>query len=124
MEGNLTPLLCLRSVAEVGRGSLLAVKSQKENEMRQKENEMRMFRNKPAVEIDIENCPVLSIDRRGSDTIIRFKDDSLKADYLRCSLDDHNRLVDRFRHKLGLTANSGGSETAGPEGAEPYLPNT
>jgi hypothetical protein len=64
-----------------------------------------MWRNKnkkqvPDAEIDIENQPVFSIERRGSYTVVAFYTNDIGDQYVQCSLDQHQRFVDRFREKI------------------------
>jgi len=53
----------------------------------------------PTAEIDIEHLSIMSMERCGDETVFRFTDTHIEDDCLRCSLEDHERFVQRLRAK-------------------------
>jgi len=58
----------------------------------------------PDAEIDVENQSVISIERRGMHTVVTYSSVDIMDNSVVCSLDQHQRFVDRFREKIRLTS--------------------
>lgn len=54
-------------------------------------------------EMDIENTPVIAIDRRGNFSVFGFLH-SYNDEYVKCSLKKHEEFLKRFRTKLKLNS--------------------
>ena len=52
-------------------------------------------------ELDVENAPILAIDRRGKFTVVGFV--GYQSDeWVKCTLEKHNEFLTLFRKKIGI----------------------